>query len=347
MAQSRSRYLKPREKQRIIALYLTEVDGKLPTIKSVADYTGRSVDTVRRLVVNAGVYRREWVPVTTAQRKRIIELYLTKIGSRWMSTPEIGKIVGRDSRTVWAVVAEAGLNRNIAESRQTQISAEQKQAIIHHYRTTRWGCAAIAERVGLTRHTVAQVLKDGVGPLARARVWEHEGLCIIGLYQQGRSIQEVADLTDRTRDVVRNLVLDAGVMRSREDSVRLSARRREARTRLANTDIRPLAARWMDGAEVEELAAACDVPADLMWDALADALSRNDPRGPAAKLECLAICTFACSQQCALSLPVNDTARVPGDSPTSSSKQSQRPGIHYVRTGLKLPAPGRHPRYGA
>ena len=345
MARSRSRYLKPREKQRIIALYQIEVDGKLPTIKSVAERTGRSADTIRRLVESAGVYRPEKVPVTTAERKRIIELYQSMNGTRWMSTPEIGRIVGRDTGTVWAVVVEAGINRDLSESLRTQVSEQQKQAIIHHYRTTRWGYPTIAEHVGISRHAVYQVLKDELGRLERTRVWEHEAQCIIGLYQQGRTLLEIADLTDRTRDVVRNLVLDAGVMRSRKESVRLSARRREARAALAATDIRPLAQRWIDGAEVEELAAEHDVPADLMWDALAAELSRADPRKHEKKLACVAVCAFSCTQQCAISLPATGQARVPGASPGTAS-QGRHPGIAYVRTGLSLPEPGRHSRFG-
>lgn len=171
---ARSRYLKPRDKQRILALYQTKVDGQLPTIRSVAERTGRSVATVRRLAERAGVYRPEKSPVTTAVRKRITELYQTMNGTRWMSTVEIAKVVGRDARTVWAVVAEAGINRDRTESQQTQVSEEQKKAIIHHYRTTRWGYPTIAEHVGVSRHAVYQVLKDEVGRLERARVWEHE-----------------------------------------------------------------------------------------------------------------------------------------------------------------------------
>ena len=342
---ARSRYLKPREKQRILDLYQTKVDGQLPTIKSVAERTGRSVDTVRRLAEKAGVYRPEKNPMTTAERKRIIELYQTMNGTRWTSTLEIAKIVGRDAKTVWTVVTEAGISRDRTESQQTQVSAEEKQAIIHHYRTTRWGYPTIAEHVGVSRHAVYQVLTDEMGRLERARVWEHEAQCIIGLYQQGRSLQEVADLTDRTLDVVRNLVHEAGVVRSRVDSVRGSARRREARATLAATDIRLLALRWIDGAEVEDLAAEHDIPADLMWDALAVELSRVDPRKPDKKLACVAVCTFSCTQQCAISLPVTDHARVPGASPGAAS-QGRHPGIPYVRTGLSLPAPGRHSRYG-
>jgi hypothetical protein len=155
-----SRILTSTEKQTILRLYETKVNGQLPTIRAVAAQVGRSFSAVKRVVENAGVYRPERTPITTGERKRIIRLYRTKNGTRWMSTIEISKLVGRDAKTVWLVVAEAGVNRDRTESQRDLVTDEQRQAILHLSRTTRLGHLKIAKRLGMSRHTVSQVLTE-------------------------------------------------------------------------------------------------------------------------------------------------------------------------------------------
>ena len=339
-----SRFLTPAEKQTILTLYHTKINGQWPTIKAVADQAGRSVDSVKRVAEKAGVYRPEKTPITTVERKLIIDLYLTKNGTRWMSTIEIGKVVGRHPKTVWAVVVDAGINRDLTESQRDQVTDEQRRVILHLYRTTRLGQPKIAQQVGLSRHTVCQVLKeagelDGAIRDVRSRVWRHEAVCIIGLYQQGRSHREVAELTDRTVTVVRNLVHGAGLGRTRAESLRLAAWRKEALAKLATIDIRPLARRWAAGVEPEALAKEHAVPADLMWEALADALSWMTPAEVETPVMCFDVCTYGCTHQCALSLPIAP--------PPPSPKQSIRPGIPSVRLGVSIPEPGPRSRWGS
>ncbi len=63
--------------------------------------------------------RKQSRTLTPREKQRIIALYQNQ-GQRRVADDK-------------AVVTEAGINRDLAVSQQTQVSAEQKQAIIHHW----------------------------------------------------------------------------------------------------------------------------------------------------------------------------------------------------------------------
>jgi hypothetical protein len=98
---------------------------------------------------------------------------------------------------------------------------------------------------------------------------------VVALYQQGRSDSEIADLMGVPVQVVNGLVRVAGVMRTPPKVAELANRRWTARAAIARLDIAALAQRWLQGIEPEELAGEFDVPADLLWDALAAHLSEE------------------------------------------------------------------------
>ena len=93
------------EKQAVLALYGTKVDGEWPSIRYVSQQTGRSVSAVGNLVRREGVYRPENNPLTAAEEKRIIELHQTRNGPRRPSVAEISRMVGRSQATVANVIA--------------------------------------------------------------------------------------------------------------------------------------------------------------------------------------------------------------------------------------------------
>lgn len=167
---------------------------------------------------------------------------------------------------------------------------------------------------------------------------------VIALYQQGQSAREVSDLMGLSAVVVNRVVRAAGVIRTPQEANRLASSRRVACNKIAKLNLVQLAERWLAGAEVEELASESSVPADLLWDALAKQLSTRGGVTRTPKLTCAGTCSYGCIEQCAITAPVNDRAKVPG-TPRSSARQGQGEGIPYVRTGLNLPHLGQHSRW--
>lgn len=101
---------------------------------------------------------------------------------------------------------------------------------------------------------------------------------VVALYRQGRSDTEIGDLMEIPVQTVNGLARAAGVMREPREAAQLANRRWAARERIARLDIAALAERWLDEgnpAEPEDLAREFDVPADLLWDALAEQLSHE------------------------------------------------------------------------
>lgn len=167
---------------------------------------------------------------------------------------------------------------------------------------------------------------------------------VVALYQQGRSAREVGDLMDMSAVVVNNIVRAAGVIRTPQEAAGLATRRKVARNKIAKLDIKSVAERWLADAEVEELADELHVPADLLWDALAEQLSTRGGVTRKPKLACAATCSYSCTERCAITAPVNDRAKVPG-TPRPSARQGQAEGVPYVRTGLQLPEPDQYTRW--
>jgi hypothetical protein len=147
---------------------------------------------------------------------------------------------------------------------------------------------------------------------------------------------------DMSAVVVNNTVRTAGVIRTPQEANRLASRRLMARNKITKLDIKRLAERWLAGAEVEELADELDVPADLLWDALAIQLSTRGGVTRAPKLTCAGTCSYGCTERCAIAAPVHDRAKVPGTPRPSSGRQGQGEGVPYVRTGLNLPDRGQY-----
>jgi transposase len=295
------------ERQKIIELYTTKVDGRWPTCTDIAREVDRSRGVVERVVDKARLTRRgKKRRLTTAERRRIMELYQKKNGNRWISTTQVAKQVGRPASTVHRVLAQAGVEvRPPAEALRTQVSDELRERIIGLYTRSGWSYPRVAEHLGVSSSTAYTVL-DEADVMVRTRqvkIRAGEGDLLVALYWQGRSSQEVADLTGRSVEVVRRLARKARVIRSQKDGARLAVIRRSTRARLAQLDLRPQARRWMEGAEAEELAAELVVPADLLWDALADLLAVMSPD---AREDCaVGRCRFACVAACAATTQVD------------------------------------------
>ena len=130
----------------------------------------------------------------------------------------------------------------------------------------------------------------------------------VELYVQGKSLEEVADLTGRPVKEVSELTWAADVLRSIPANAVIGEQRARARAVLARLNIRFMAVRWAAGVETETLAAENAVPADLMWAALARELSRG-PAYDARDRMCLRRkCSNACIGGCALKSPAGDYA---------------------------------------
>lgn len=170
---------------------------------------------------------------------------------------------------------------------------------------------------------------------------------VVILYQQGRSAREVGDLMGLSANNVNKIVRTAGVTRTPVEANQLASRRTACRNKITKLHLRQLAERWLAGVEIEELAAELAVPADLLWDAVANEISKMGPHNPPTKLLCSGVCSYSCTKQCAMQVKVHDRAQVPGAPPPSKARTERREGVPYVRTGLRLPAPGRgYSRWG-
>lgn len=279
------------EKQKIIELSQTRADGHVPTYTEIGRQVGRSRGSVRRVLERAHGVKPRARRLTVGEEKRIIELYLTRTGGRWTSTVEVGKIVGRSPGFVHDVVSRAGVARNHREAATVELPPSLRWQIIRLSVEDRWSAAKIAIASHLKVTMVLKVLREADLTTALA----NEAALLVALYQQGRSVTDVAELSGRARTNIERLLRKAGVMRPRLDALRLAMRRIAASNKLARLDVRPLAAQWLDGAEVEELADEHEVPPDLMWDALAAALSTMTPDG----VSCVSDCHFACAEVCA------------------------------------------------
>ena len=156
---------------------------------------------------------------------------------------------------------------------------------------------------------------------------------MVELYAQGRSFSEVAAVTGYPADRVRAWVMAAGVARPERVDVVVAAWRSASRARLRKVHRQQLLYTWVDGAEVEEIAAAHMVPADLLWDLIAAEFARLPsrrsltnhrpvPRRPAEPPQCVATtCLYGCVQTCGSLVPpieaddvagYPELARVPG-----------------------------------
>ena len=294
------------ERQKIIELYTTKIGGRWLTCTDIAREVDRSRGAVERVIDHARLTRRgRKRRLTTSERRRIVELYQTTNGNRWTSTPHIAKQVGRPASTIHKVLIDTGVEiRPAAEALRTQVSDDLCERIIRLYTRSGWSYPRVAEHLGVSSSTTYTVL-DQADVMVRTRqvkIRAGEGDLLVELYRQGRSAQEVADLTGRSVEVVRRLAHKAGVIRSQKEGAGLAVARRSTRARLARLDLRPQARRWMDGVEVEELAAELTVPADLLWDALTDVLAVLSPN---ARTNCAASrCRFACVAVCAATAEV-------------------------------------------
>lgn len=257
------------ERQKIIELAQTRVDGRSLSYTDVGRLVGRSRNSVRWVLERAQGVKPRARRLTVKETKRIIELYQTRNGNKWMSTVEVGKAVGRSAGTVHEVVTKAGIARTRSEAATVHLPEHLRQRIICLHLDHGWSSARIADVFKLKTTMVCKVLNEA----NVSAVVANEAELLVALYRQGRSAKDVAILTGRPVTRVSRFARQAGAMRPRKESARLAMRRIAASNKLAKLDLRPLAARWIDGAEVEELAAEQGVPPDLLWDALATALA--------------------------------------------------------------------------
>lgn len=95
---------------------------------------------------------------------------------------------------------------------------------------------------------------------------------VLELYIQGRSFDQVADVTGWPVNMIQELARSAGVERSARREYEVAAWRAASRqmlTKLVRTD---LLYAWLDGCEVEQLAVKYGTPADIMWEVIAGAI---------------------------------------------------------------------------
>lgn len=151
---------------------------------------------------------------------------------------------------------------------------------------------------------------------------------VLELYIQGRSYDEVATVTGYPANEVRALALAAGVARPHRVEEVVAAWRAAARARLSKVHSMNLLFAWVDGYEVEDIAAAHNVPADMLWDLIASELARLDskrrltvrPIGgrPERRVPCAArVCLYGCAHACSATVlpaepPEPATRALPG-----------------------------------
>src|SRR3954447_16096943 len=78
------KYLTASEKQKIIELSQTHIDGRLPTYTEISRQVGRCRATVRRVLEATRGPNPRPRRLTIGEKNRIIKLYQTRNGNRWM-----------------------------------------------------------------------------------------------------------------------------------------------------------------------------------------------------------------------------------------------------------------------
>lgn len=149
----------------------------------------------------------------------------------------------------------------------------------------------------------------------------YEAELVLELYIQGRSFDEVAEIAGCSADDVREMARITGVRRPLGADHVLAQWRAASQRKLAQTARTDLLYAWMDGAEPEDLADKYDVPADLMWDAIADEMAkttrkdllrRPTARPPTKPVHCVDVCDFACTHRCGFTTHANGGPYVDG-----------------------------------
>lgn len=149
----------------------------------------------------------------------------------------------------------------------------------------------------------------------------YEAELMLELYIQGRSFSEVAAIAECSAEDVREMARIAGVQRHPWADHVLAQWRSASRRKLARTARIDLLYAWIDGAEPEDLADKYDVPADLMWEAIASEMAkttRKDLRQrPTARprnepVHCVDVCDFACTHRCGRTTHTHGDPRVDG-----------------------------------
>lgn len=168
----------------------------------------------------------------------------------------------------------------------------------------------LAESTGWSYGFVYRVLRESEVTLrgrgSRKPVESNKCELIEALYQQGQSPRDIADLMDVSHGMVRNVVRAAGIMRTAADAQQVASQRKAARSKIAMQDIETLAMLWLRGTEPEVLAEQIQVPADLLWEAVATWLS-DRPRGdPTTTQTCDAVCAYSRTGPCATRAQATD-----------------------------------------
>jgi hypothetical protein len=173
------------------------------------------------------------------------------------------------------------------------------------------------------RGTVRPATWEQPAPMARVQPegldwsWQealvYDAEVVLELYVQGRSVVEVAAVTGYPADRIWAWAVAAGVARPEQVETVIAAQRSAARQRFRKVDRLDLLCAWVDGIEVEELAAIHSAPPDLVWDLIAGEMTRLGDRRklglrPDRRLgnspACgMGMCRHACTRTCAGRLP--------------------------------------------
>lgn len=218
------------------------------------------------------------------------------------------------------------------------MTTAEKQAVLAHYGTKvdgEWpSIKEVAQQAGRSVSAVGNLVRrEGVYRPENNPLTAAEEKRIIDLHRTRNgprrpSVAEISRMVGRSQTTVSNVIAQHTTGKARRTKTNLKKKRRAVSTR-ASSKPNPQATVRID-AEPSKATVRGD-------DAKAAKAATSPP--------CISVCSFACTKRCALSQQVGDRAQLPGSSTTSGSNRRE-PGIRYARTGLKLPAPGRHSRFG-
>lgn len=265
------RRLTAAEERLIITLWSTPVAGVRPSVSSIARQVERSRSAVEHCLRRAGLLDGPQARVTKEEKERIVTLYQTRVGERYLSMPEVAELVGRATNTVHRVLTEAGAARTLAEVRPRQLTAETRERIVQVFRVTGWSYLKVADFLDLRPHVVYAELRHAhaIGPHRRVRLSLDEVDKILYLYQLGLSQKEVRVRTGHSERIIAWLTRLAGVHRDSVAAAVAARARRDARERLTRMPLSPVVEEWLQGTPADVLSRQLGVPADLLWDAIA------------------------------------------------------------------------------
>lgn len=238
-------YWTKKEEEEVVSLYRSGL-----ALRAVARRFGTSVTPIIRVLDKHGVERRSTRLWTPEQEEKLADMY--RSGFR---TPHIAKVLSVSETAVKDALKRQGIAMLGAKGRK-RLSKQDEQDIIYQYglgvsgRTLakeygaqEWTIYDILRKAGIERRSRGAGATHRRGSLLLSREEEQE---VVEAYRSGMTMDDIAEVLDVGRDVVRKTLIRHGVAR-------------RSRRSFTPTQDKEVSAAYGQGASLQDLADAYSV----------------------------------------------------------------------------------------